>query len=84
VCAAKAWHRYTPGSAEVRRGRQRGNPGSIEARFRDRVGIGDAATMGGIMDPHAAREGSAAGNDPIVAGVDGNLVMPPIDPAPAP
>jgi hypothetical protein len=38
---------------DARRRRQRGNPGSIEARSRGRVGIGDAAAMGGIMHPYA-------------------------------
>ena len=48
-------------------------------------GIGGAAAMGGVMHPHAAREGgAAAGSERVAAGIDGDVVMPPIDPAPAP
>lgn len=86
-----------PGAAKPRRGgrisaragataRCHGrNPRSIKARSRARVGIGDAAAMGGVMHPRAAREGGvAAGGERVAAGIDGDVVMPPIHRAPTP
>jgi hypothetical protein len=41
--------------------------------------------MRGVVHPYAARERyGAAGSQRIAAGVDADVVMPPIDPAPAP
>ena len=74
-----------PGRAGASRRRHCRSPGCIEAPPRSRIGIGDAATMGGVMHPNAAREGGVAGGrERVTGGIDGNMVMPPIDPAPAP
>src|SRR5207302_9762708 len=74
-----------PGGAGARRRRQGRNAAGIKARSGRRVRIGDAAAMSGVMHPYAAREGgAAAGSERISAGIDGDDVMPPIDPAPAP
>ena len=51
-----------PGGARARRRRHGRNPGRIKARSRRRIRIGDAAAMGGVMHPYAAREG--AGRQP--------------------
>ena len=64
---------------------QRGSPRRIEARSRGRVGIGNAAAMGSIVHPNAAREGDvAARGERIATGVDGDCAMSPINPSPAP
>lgn len=74
-----------PGGAGMRRRRHGRNSGAIKARSRCRIRIGGAAAMSGVMHPYAAREaGAAARSERIAAGIDGDVVMSPIDPAPAP
>jgi len=59
-----------PGRAGASRRRHCRSPGCIEAPPRSRIGIGDAATMGGVMHPNAAREGGVAGGRERVTGGD--------------
>ena len=58
------------GRAGASRRRHCRSPGCIEAPPHSRIGIGDAATMGGVMHPNAAREGGVAGGRERVTGGD--------------
>lgn len=73
------------GAAGTGSRRQGGYPRAVEARPGGRVGIGNAAAMGGVVHPYITREGRApAGGERPAAGVDGDIATPPVDPAPAP
>ena len=74
-----------PGRAGTGRRRHGRSPGCIEAPPRSRIGIADAAAVGGVMQPDAAREGGAsAGGERVAAGVDGDVAMTRYRPSPNP
>ena len=56
--------------------RYRGDPSAIEAGSRGRIGIRDAAAMGGVMQPYIAREGDDAARSERVARPIHNDVVP--------